>query len=496
MAHLLVLWVACGQPAAEAMTEDPQTMAVPLRYDLSIVIEPKEGEARVRARVTIRNPGISPISSISLLLYRLSSVESLTVPGSEASFSDQLVGLREFPNFQFRRLQVSPREPVRPGQAIVLDIKYTIALRGYAEVLPYLKDSIDPGYTLFRPETAYYPLVGGNRWAEYLAAQAQPVDYTLSVDAPAGLAVASGGRRLESGPVGERVIHRFASRGKSSRMDIAVAPFEQVEQEGLLVHVLPGHAAGARRLAVQLGAARHYFQSRLGDVAGGEFQVIEVPAGFGSQAGDGYLLQESAAFTDAASLHELFHELAHGWRISTSSDLARTRWFDEAVATYLELGATRALQGDEAATALANGLRARFAKVLSKRPELGGASFREYGTLELGDASYSKGAWSLLVMEQLMGEAAVDQVLRGLLARDKVASFDALEDEVRARCRGVCDAFLRDWFGNGKASTEFMLGRESAAELAERYRRTSSTDQASHRAVFPQPLATQPAAQP
>lgn len=474
LALLLMLWAVLGHPTAEARTQAPQTPAVALRYDLSIVVEPREGEAKMRARVTVHNPGTSPISSIDLLLYRLSSVESLAVSGSEASFSDQLVGLREFPNFQFRRLQVSPREPVRPGQAIVLDIKYTIALRGYAEVLPYLKDSINPDYSLFRPETAYYPLVGGDGWAEYLAAQTQPVDYALSVDAPAGFAVASGGRRLEFHPVAGRVIHRFASRGKTSRIDIAVAPFERIEQSGLLVHALPGHAAGARRLAVQLGVAREYFQSRLGDVARSEFQVIEVPAGFGSQASDGYLLQESAAFTDPASLHELFHELAHGWRISTSSELARTRWFDEAVATYLELGATRALQGDDAATALTNGLRERFANALSKRPELGDASFRDYGALELGDASYSKGAWSLLVMEQLMGEAAVDQVLRGLLARDSVASFDALEDEVRARCRGVCDAFLRDWFGNGKASTEFMLGSESAAELAKRYRRTSA----------------------
>jgi hypothetical protein len=424
--------------------------------------------------VTIHNPGTAPISSISLLLYRLSSVESLKVSGSETSFSDQLVGLREFPNFQFRKVHVLPREPIKPGEGIVLEMTYTIALRGYAEVLPYLKDSIDPDYTLFRPETAFYPLVGGDRWAEYLAAQAQPVDYALSVDVPAGLAVASGGRRLDSDVAGGRAIHRFASRGKTSRIDIAVAPFERIEQDGVVMHALPGHDAGARRLAIQLDAARKYFQSRLGDEARGEFQIIEVPAGFGSQAGDGYLLQESAAFTDVGSLHELFHELAHGWKISTSRELARTRWFDEAVATYLELAATRALQGDEEAAALRNALRARFANTLSKRPELGEASFREYGALELGDASYSKGAWSLLVLEQLIGESALDQVLRGLLARANVASFDALDLEVRARCGRACDAFLRDWFEDGKASTEFMLGSESAADLAQRYRSTSA----------------------
>lgn len=466
---LLLLVAPFARVTAEPPADTAAPVAVPLRYDMNIEIEPQDGEAKVQARVMLRNAGTSPLASIDVLLYRLSNIESVSIAGSIASYTDALIGLREYPYLQFRRVRVTPSDPLPPGQVLEIALGYSLALRGYPEVLGYLKESIGPDYSLLRPETAYYPLVAGDSWADYLAAQAWPVDYSLSVDTPAGYAVASGGRSVSTDTTGARTIHRFASRAPTTRIDAAIARFERIEHDGVVVDALPAQVTGARAMVDQLAAARRYFESRLGAHHAGVFHVIQIPEDHGSQAGDGYLLQDGAVFTDATRMHEVFHEVAHGWRIRTTPELARTRWFDEAVASYLEISATRKLLGDAAAAQLANGLRTRFVGLAGKRPGLADAAFRDYGTLEFGDASYGKGAWSLLVLEQLVGESGVDQVLRKLLERPMVRSFDELAAAIRETCSARCDRYLAEWFEQGTTSTRFMLGADSASGLAAGY---------------------------
>jgi hypothetical protein len=41
--------------------------------------------------------------------------------------------------------------------------------------------------------------------------------------------------------------------------------------------------------------------------------VIEIPEGWGSQHGVGYILQTADAFRDSKRVGELYHEVAHNW---------------------------------------------------------------------------------------------------------------------------------------------------------------------------------------
>ena len=456
------LGVALASPTTTAAGVKPATHVVPERYDIALTVSPSEGEANVEVRMRVRNTGSLPAAAIDLLLYRLSVLGEVRLEGQSAAVETGLAEIREFPYLQFRRVRIVPASPIPPGQARTVALTYTLALRGYAEVMGYLKDAITPDYSLFRPETAYYPLVAGTSWPEYVSAQVQPVEFALSVDVPGDYAVASGARASVVRRAGERAVHRFASASDATRLDIAVARFERIERDGIVVDALPGRAEEARLLATKLGEATRYFSRRFGAPDRPAYHVIEIPADHGSQAATGYMLLDGAALGDPLRLHEAVHEVAHGWHLPVDATMARTRWFDEAVATYMELVATRDMQGESSYRALALGLRERFRTLVEQRKGLQDAAFADYGRLELGDASYSKGAWSLLVLESRIGTEGVDAVIRRLRKMPTITSFEAVKEAVRTECPERCEGYLHDWFDGGDRSSAWLLSEESA----------------------------------
>ena len=142
----------------------------------------------------------------------------------------------------------------------------------------------------------------------------------------------------------------FESYKPTWRIDIAVARFKVVEDEGRKIRVfaIPEDEGEGRRI---LEAAQKSFRlssglfGEVGDFPG--FTIIEVPEGWGSQAADFYILQTAAAFRDKGRTSELYHEIAHNWNVRAKPAIQRCRYFDEAFASYFQGLAIRGFEGAE-----------------------------------------------------------------------------------------------------------------------------------------------------
>jgi aminopeptidase N len=246
-------------------------------------------------------------------------------------------------------------------------------------------------------------------------------------------------------------------------MDIAMAKFllSEDKKNRLVVYCLGGDEPGAEIVLKAMERSLDFFSESFGSLSHYEgFTVIEVPDGWGSQASDYYILQTAAAFKDPAKLSEVYHEIAHMWNVRARAPQDRSRWFDEAFASYFEGLAIRAFEGDDAFQAYMDRRRDRFIK----------SATEDRKNYETPIAEYWKGAWSLYILHQLIGDEAFKRTIKTLRSEfsDRAAGF---EDFVKI-AESVSGKNLKNYFDDwifGAESSRFLVEKVSVKDILKRY---------------------------
>ncbi|GAB6134734.1 gluzincin family metallopeptidase [Thermococcus prieurii] len=331
----------------------------------------------------------------TFLLNRGLRVKSASVP-----FSWCLEGLQGFEAFEAGVVRLE--EPLEE-----VELKYSGRLESYENVLPYLKDSVNPEYTLLRTDSLFYPIPSEPDF-ESLIKSVVGSEFSAEItveDVPEGLVVAFGG---------EIKGNRLKIEG-TNRLDIAVAPFTVIEEEPFRLFVLGEEGIG--RTLELLEKAYGFYSSILGRRAN-KFTVIETPENYGGQAGKGYALVPGSSLR-AGIPANLYHELAHLWNPRATPEAHLSRFFDEAFANYLTALAIREIHGEEAFNRFIEGLKRNYEAIVKRFPEAEKLRPSEWGRLGLWELSYTKGALILCELHQRAGDAFYD-VLRKLLKEEKV----------------------------------------------------------------------------
>jgi aminopeptidase N len=204
--------------------------------------------------------------------------------------------------------------------------------------------------------------------------------------------------------------------------------------------------------------------------SGAGFTVIEIPEGWGSQAGDGYILQTAAAFRDPARRGELYHEIAHSWHMRAAPGVQETRWFDEAFASYFQALAEREIEGPGAFAERMEAYRRSFLRSAERDGRSAETPIRAYGAAGLGRNSYTKGAWSLYVLHGALGEEAFRSLVRRLLHEhaQEPADFESFRRALEAEAGRPMDRFFTEWI-DGAESSRLLAEGLPIGELAARY---------------------------
>jgi len=474
MKKLLLLSVLCFLATGSAIAA-PANLPSVTHYSIQLQLSPKEGNLEAVATMTVTNKTAQPVSDLPFLLYRLLDVQKVSDDkGSPLKFEQTIVRLGTS-NLQANQIKSHLSEPLAPGAAIRMKINYGGSIFGYAEVMGYVNDRVSEKYSLIRPDALAYPMLAEPTFESLRRAYGfdVPFTYDLAVTVPDGYIVACGGAQLKVSTKEGLTTFTFKSKVPTWRIDIAAAQFKQLRDETkkLALYVLPEDEKNAIEILNGAGRAVSLYSTMFGELKDYQgYIVIEIPDGWGSQASDYYFLQTAAAFKDLKRILEVYHEIAHSWNAKAKPEVQRTRWFDEAFAMYFQALALREFEGEQAYQAEMDRDRDSFIKRVQRDKKNFETPIAEYGKYDLGGNSYSKGAWSLYVLHQLVGENQFRRIIRTFVSefKDQPADFKDFQQVAERVSRRDLGKYFNEWI-YGTESSQLLLDKIPITEIVKRY---------------------------
>ena len=478
---LIVLVATAWRVAAQTAVTDPMPVAVVEHYTLVFRLDPKLHMLSADAEIRVRNPFETALTSVPVLLYRLMDLEAATDPeGKPLVYQQKVVKFPDEPSWQVNHAQVELAAPLAPGHAATLHLKYSGQLFGYREVMQYVQDTISEDYSLIRLETMAYPFIAAPTeagWSQSL--RRSKFDYEIDTIVPPGFVAVCSGK--DAGPPttqdGRSVYHCTGAPG-SAHLSVAVAKFRTFDdpERDLRVYAMPADAQAGVRIMEEMRRSLDFYRSYLGAVHGGGLTLVEIPGGWGSYAVSGHIFQAAAAFKDRERAHELWHEVAHRWNVCTSADsgadcsprVLRARYFDEAFATCFEALAVRQFQGEAAFRKFMENNRESFRKDVERDPRGRTIAIADYGPEEMGGFSYTKGAWSLYVLRQLLGEDRFRRSISEFLHEysGKPVEFQDFRRSLEKTSGRSLGRWYRQWLVSGAESSALLMEGKTVQEMA------------------------------
>jgi len=412
----------------------------PSHYDLTVDLDMDEKRLRGTATIRFRNASDIQADHVPLLLYRLMRVDAVRDEnGGALNFTQRVETFEDWDRMQVNYLEIHPAKPLAPASETTVIVDWS-----------------------------GYPHSGVNR-----SAGLPDFDHDIRVTVPEPLVVASNGRLVDVEHDGDRATYTFRSIQPSWRMDVAVAPFEVVEEGGVRVHFLPGDRAGAEAILGGFSRAVGTFTEWFGPLPVFEgFNIIELPPDYGSQTDVTCILQTADAFRSTESLNELYHEASHLWHV-TLDDGPSPRW-EEGMASFLErllidvyAGDTTLGEVERVAFRIRERLRSRF----DEEPRLSEIPMIDFGREEMTGMSYRVGMLMFGVLYHLVRPEEFNQVVGGFFQRYHVsgASTEQFVSHANEMTQVDLEPFFRDWL-YGTDYQRFLDSEQTLAEIAETYR--------------------------
>jgi aminopeptidase N len=478
----VILILTLATPS-QAQTNSTASLDVPAveHYKLVLEIDPEHHSLSGQADISIKNSGQHPLTTVPVLLYRLMEVQaSSDAKGAALQFTQQIVRFPDNPAWQVNAIQVKLATPLAPGAPMTIHLKYAGMLLGYREVMAYVKDTISEDYSLLRAESMAYPIIGLPSHEGWRKTFQNAFDYQIETTVPAGfVAVCMGNDVGEPQTVAGKTTYHCAGAPESNSINVAIAKFRVVDdaERKLRVYVMQADAEAGNRVMNEMRRALDFFTAYFGPPpkigmmgAHSGLTVIEIPDGWGSFTLRGYIFQSAAAFKDPKHAGELYHEVGHGWNAMVANRIQRTRYFDEAFAAYFETLAVRQFEGEQAYRELLDEYRDLYIERVNRDPLGKTTPIVDYGKYEIGGFSYTKGAWSLYVLHQLLGDDQFKQIIHTFLSQfgDKPAEFKDFQRVAEAVSHRKLDKYFQEWFYTS-VSSQLLVEKIPVTEIVKRY---------------------------
>ena len=124
------------QPAAEPSAQDAERQAVTFTdFDMDVHLRGAERHLAVRALVTVRNDGKTPLARIPLQLSSSLNWERIRVNGRDVTFPVATLNSDADHTGQLHEAAVPLTQPLAPGQSLQLDVTYSGAIAPSAQRL-------------------------------------------------------------------------------------------------------------------------------------------------------------------------------------------------------------------------------------------------------------------------------------------------------------------------------------------------------------------------
>jgi hypothetical protein len=416
----------------------------PERYELDLTVDLDRASLDASIRLSVLNDSSESVTEIPLLLNRLLRVDRVAPP---LDFSQAVVPMEDFAAQIVNHVRIRLPDSLPPGDRTTLEIAYSGSLGDYVDTgMLYIRDRIDPAFTILRPDAFAYPVIGPPSRAALRAAGLPEFDWAARVTVPASHRVACGGESLGREVEGDRAVHAYRSLRPSWRMDFTVADYHTIRSDDLAVHHFPEDGTGAARVLRAMEDAFRIYTEWFGPLRESPpFTVIEIPDGWGSQADVTCILQTAAAFADPARLVEVYHEVSHLWNVPPL-DSPSPR-INEGLAMFLQYLVADALDGTARREKAGAKTVARVRERAEEDPAIRAIPMARYGVEGRTDLSYHVGMLMFDALFRTVGEMAFRQIIGGFY-REHGEAGAGTDDFARFANRiagGHLEAFFESW---------------------------------------------------
>ncbi len=472
-AALLTALAASARPAP---IPPAPSRAVPAirekKYVLLCRLDYDQEQLAATARLTLTNAGKRPAREVPLLLYRLLTVSEVRIPEGEGlPFTQRVVAFEDEPRRQVNAITVRLAKTRAPGGSTEIVLKYAGFLAGYVETGErYVKDRIDPAFTVLRLDALAYPVVGIPAGRSRRLQGFASFDYQATLDVPDSLQVANGGKLVGRHVADGRATWVYRNVKPCWRMDFAVARYQVLAGDTASVFSFPEDSANAARVREGVLRSMRFFSDWFGPAEEApRFSVIEVPNGWGSQKDVTCILQSAAAFQDPRRMHEVYHEVSHMWNVQCRDPFPPR--IEEGLASYLEDVASERLEGGDRVRRSHEVMVPWLRDLLEKEPRYRNLAMRDYGVKGDTDLSYSVGFLMFEVLHTLVGDRAFAEIIGGFRRRYRDSGATTAEFIAFAKQHSPIglEAFFVDWYATTR--WERLLGEHATlASMVDAYR--------------------------
>lgn len=448
--YFLVTLLTCSvgrTPAATQPKDDYNTLLVVSRYDWAVRLDFGARLMEAKCLIEVKNTGHESVRKLPFVLYRLLTVRAVRSGDNRLSFKQRIESFDDHARLQSNFITIELKRPLQPNQSITLEIEYDGTLHGYTEAgWNYVKDRIDPEFTILRPDCMAYPEMGypSNRINKMFPKGS--FDYRIRITIPDSLVAVNGGVFVSANSMNGQTTFEFKNVEKAWRMDIVVAKYGKVTTNGLTVYYFKQDSTGAEKVLEALQKTIGLYTDWWGPLNNfNGFSLIEIPDGFGSQADVTSILQSESAFKDSTQIHQAYHEISHLWNVDLIAP--SPRW-EEGLATFIEYLTIEKLENRDYLNYVTDWFLQVVRREVREDTRLSNVPMIDFGKHGMTDYSYSVGMIAFRILFEIVGEEKFNQSLMTFYQ----ANFDkeaTTEDffQIASRITGRdLSAFFGDWF--------------------------------------------------
>lgn len=321
---------------------------------------------------------------------------------------------------------------------------------------------------MIRMDAFSYPVLGKPSVKDLRACTSRnSFAYNISVTIPDSLKAVSLGKLTQVTKHANKTKYTYKSIQDSWRMDIAIGKYITLKTDKFNIHYFEEDSIGARRVLHALEQTIGLYNSWFGNKDLADFSIIEIEAGYGSQADVCGIIQTSTAFKHTKSLEKLYHEVSHLWNVP-NTDKASCRLESEGLAMFLQFLVKEKIEkinnyvNDKAQSTLI-----KLKKQITNSEQFYNTPIIEYGEKNMTDYSYSKGMLFFYTFYNTVGEEAFFKAIKGYYYTfEKLGSTtkefaEYLKNKFKNK---KVDKLINDWIFTNKSSS-YLLSCEKAAGL-------------------------------
>lgn len=406
-----------------------------------------------------------PSAEVSLLLHRLLKVEKIEDDtGSTLSFNQNIKAIAQWETFQVNHIGLANLK------SRMFTVYYSGHVASYQETgMLYVKESLDPTFTIIRPESFTYPQLmepeEASLMSRWRSADEFEQQVTLTLPEQYLPAIALGPEVKKSAK--DMRTWNWQTQGKN--FIIPIAPYEVIEKPNYRVYYLTEDKQGAQRIAEGIDQVYQLYEKWMGPLEQQQqFTLVEIPDGFGSQVVMPLIIQTAASFKDPHAMGELYHEISHFWNVR-DRDVLSPRW-NEGQAMFLQYLAYEELNESGTLIPSLNTRLQHVKQYLAKHEKK--IAVVDYGKEGVTSAlSYSAGPLFFYVLSEVMGREPMLKAL-GRFYRQYWKEGAGLRDlpDFITKTDPRTQAIFDDWYFSGRY-VDHVLAAKDVTGLVRPYRK-------------------------